>query len=470
MSEADLRAEVADLRSRLAEAEAELEDRKQFVAQVMDAEDRARRRIAQLIHDDALQSLLAANQDLMEAAPGREQVMRAHDVVSSTIAQLREAMIALHPVTLKHGGLESALGAVARQAERQGALEVTVQIDEGVLGRNDELVLALARELLANVAKHSGATSASVRIAPLADSIELQVMDDGTGMTADRRREALVVGHIGLASVAQRVEANGGELEIESAPGSGTRVRASCSIKTRRARAELASREAGRRRLFGRRLIVRRLIVRRLDRRGLDNGRIVRWQVDHATRVTRIGRDVVKRLVSDATVRIGGWRLLRRKRRLGFGGHLRLGGRLRRDFLCGSLLGRSFFRLLVRGRCRCCRAVHRMLRGPIAATSCSTRGVGIGASVEANCRTSTAPAVNSATLAIPAAAFAPSAAPPSVAPPPASPRPPPPAAAALLSAPPPAPAPAAPLAPAPAEAEPPAPALTPPIPSLPEIA
>ncbi len=36
----------------------------------MDAEDRARRRIAQLIHDDALQSLLAANQELMEAAPG----------------------------------------------------------------------------------------------------------------------------------------------------------------------------------------------------------------------------------------------------------------------------------------------------------------------------------------------------------------------------------------------------------------
>lgn len=225
MSEADLRAEIADLRSRLAEAEAELEDRKQFVAQVMDAEDRARRRIAQLIHDDALQSLLAANQDLMEAAPGREQVMRAHDVVSSTIAQLREAMIALHPVTLKEGGLEPALGAVARQAERQGGgLDVSVHIDEGVLGRNDELVLALARELLANVAKHSGATSASVRITPGEDAIELQVMDDGGGMSAERRREALVEGHIGLASVAQRVEANGGELELESAPGSGTRV------------------------------------------------------------------------------------------------------------------------------------------------------------------------------------------------------------------------------------------------------
>ena len=62
MTEADLRAEVEDLRRRLADAEAELEARKQFVAQVMEAEERARLRIAELIHDDALQSLLAANQ------------------------------------------------------------------------------------------------------------------------------------------------------------------------------------------------------------------------------------------------------------------------------------------------------------------------------------------------------------------------------------------------------------------------
>lgn len=226
MSEADLRAEIEELRRRLVAAEAELDDRRQFVAQVMEAEDRARRRIAQLIHDDALQSLLAANQDLMEAAPGREQVMRAHEIVSSTIAQLREAMLALHPVTLEHGGLEQALGAVARQAERQGGgLAVTVEIDNGIFGRNDELVLALARELLSNVARHSGARAASVRLRAVEGSIELEVSDDGTGIAAARPREALAEGHIGLASVEQRVEANGGELRVDSEPGAGTRVR-----------------------------------------------------------------------------------------------------------------------------------------------------------------------------------------------------------------------------------------------------
>ena len=225
MTDADLRAEIDDLRRRLAEAEAELEDRSQFVAQVMEAEDRARLRIAELIHDDALQSLLAANQDLIEAAPGREQVTRAHEVVSGTIAQLREAMVALHPVTLSQGGLEQALSAIARQAERQSAgLAVTVDLDPTAVGRNDELVLAISRELLSNVARHSHANTATVGVHAEDGAIELSVADDGEGMVKTRRREALAEGHIGLASVAQRIEANGGEFQLKATAGSGTKV------------------------------------------------------------------------------------------------------------------------------------------------------------------------------------------------------------------------------------------------------
>ena len=225
MTEADLRAEIEDLKRRLAEAEAELEARKQFVAQVMEAEDRARLRIAQLIHDDALQSLLAANQDLMEAAPGREQVTRAHEVVNGTIEQLREAMLALHPVTLQQGGLEQALSAIARQAERQGAgLSVEVDLDPAALGWNDELVLAISRELLSNVARHSHARDARVEVRRKDGAVEITVADDGEGMVPGRRREAVAEGHIGLASVTQRVEANGGEIQLQTTPGAGTQV------------------------------------------------------------------------------------------------------------------------------------------------------------------------------------------------------------------------------------------------------
>lgn len=197
----------------------ELAECRLLVSQVMQAEDHARRRIAQLIHDDSLQSLLAANQELIEAAPGRTQVMRAHEVVEGTIARLREAMMALHPVTLEQGGFEQALGAVARGAARQGGFEVKVDIDGRALEYDDETLLAVGRELLTNAARHSEASHVGVSVRRDGDVIVLEVVDDGRGMEAGRRENALEQGHIGLASVTQRLQASGGELEIESEPG-----------------------------------------------------------------------------------------------------------------------------------------------------------------------------------------------------------------------------------------------------------
>ena len=167
---------AADLDALQAENEElrqELEECRQLVVQVMQAEDQGRRRIAQLIHDDSLQTLLAANQELIEAAPGRAQVTRAHEVVEGAIARLREAMMALHPVTLEEGGFEQALGAVARQAARQGGFEVATEIDREAIDANDEMLLAVARELLTNTARHSGATAVSVSLARAGDQVEL---------------------------------------------------------------------------------------------------------------------------------------------------------------------------------------------------------------------------------------------------------------------------------------------------------
>lgn len=214
----DLRAENERLRH-------ELEECRQLVVQVMEAEDEGRRRIAQLIHDDSLQTLLAANQELIEAAPGRAQVTRAHEVVEGAIARLREAMMALHPVTLEEGGLELAIGAVARQAARQGGFEVATAIAPEAVDVNDELVLAVARELLTNAARHARASKVSVSLSRDGRQLELVVADDGGGFSSERRRQALAEGHIGLASVSQRLKSAGGELEISSS-AEGTTARA----------------------------------------------------------------------------------------------------------------------------------------------------------------------------------------------------------------------------------------------------
>lgn len=215
--------ELEQLREDNARLSDELATARKLIAEVMKAEDVGRRRIAQLIHDDSLQSLLAANQELIEAAPGRAQVQRAHEVVEGAIARLREAMMALHPVTLEQGGFEQALGAVARQAARLGAFEVTIEVDESALDHEDELMLAIARELLTNAAHHAGAAEVRVAVRRRAEMLELEISDDGRGIEPGRPEAALSEGHIGLAAVAERVQQCGGTLELQSS-GSGTRV------------------------------------------------------------------------------------------------------------------------------------------------------------------------------------------------------------------------------------------------------
>jgi two-component system, NarL family, sensor kinase len=225
----ELRAENERLRAELAALRAELNVNRQFVSQVIEAEDQGRRRIAQLIHDDSLQTLLAANQELIEAAPGRAQVQRAHEVLEAAIKRLREAVEALHPVTLEQGGLEQALGAVARQAGRQGGFETQIEIDRSALDLHDELLLAVARELLTNAARHAQASLVTVKLGRSSYGLEMEIADDGRGIEPGRREAALAQGHIGLASVTQRVQSAGGSFALESS-SRGTIARTSLPL------------------------------------------------------------------------------------------------------------------------------------------------------------------------------------------------------------------------------------------------
>jgi two-component system, NarL family, sensor kinase len=193
-----------------------------LMAQSLESDERSRREIAESLHDQALQTLLAANQDLLEAAPGREGVTRAHEIVGATIEEIREQVSALHPVTLQEGGLATALAAVARRAERQGGFKCELEVDPEATGENDVVVLAVARELLTNAAKHAGAARVEVRVSREGDTAVLEVADDGRGIQPGRRENAVREGHIGLASIAYRVDGAGGTFELET--GSGTRA------------------------------------------------------------------------------------------------------------------------------------------------------------------------------------------------------------------------------------------------------
>jgi two-component system NarL family sensor kinase len=221
-----------------AEIEALATLRGRLVAENLEAEERVRQRISEQLHDGALQDLLAARQDLVEAAgPGadpqtREEMLGyARQGVERAVKLLREAVHALHPVVLQHGGLEAAMRAAADQAARQGAFRAEVTVDPAAAGVRDELVLSLARELLNNAAKHAQADVVRVTVALRDDDLLLQVSDDGRGLDADAIAAAPMNGHIGLASLTQRVEAVGGTVDLHgSTGGRGTTVLARLPI------------------------------------------------------------------------------------------------------------------------------------------------------------------------------------------------------------------------------------------------
>jgi two-component system, NarL family, sensor kinase len=208
------------------------EQRGQLAAHALTAEQRERRRLSETLHDESLPALSLARQELVDyRQSGREASFdRAREMIEQAMAQLRGEIFELHPYVLDYAGLPAALRAIAdRYSERMGA-EVAVAVDPAASGHHDDLIVVIARELLANAAKHSRASRVDVTVAADAERIELEVRDDGVGFAANRPAAALLDGHIGLASTEQRARSAGGDLVISSAPGRGTTVRATLPL------------------------------------------------------------------------------------------------------------------------------------------------------------------------------------------------------------------------------------------------
>ncbi|HYU61663.1 MAG TPA: PAS domain S-box protein [Solirubrobacterales bacterium] len=222
------------LERRAREVQELADQRARLVLELMSAEERERRRISQALHDDALQNLLAAKQDLIDARRNGERdveaIGRAEESIGRTIEQLRDTALELHPLLLENEGLAVALDAVAKGAAALGGFRCSVRVETDASGVNDQVVLAIVRELLVNAAKHSDADRVSVVVERDDGQLVLDVVDDGKGMPATRYEAALSEGHLGLASIAQRLDALGGALEVSSAPGGGTAVSAALPV------------------------------------------------------------------------------------------------------------------------------------------------------------------------------------------------------------------------------------------------
>jgi len=214
-------------------------DRRHLLGQLITAQEEERRRLAGDLHDDAIQSLTAARMhlsvlhhqldrlgDATSPAVGTA-LAHARDNLEQGLAAARTFLFDLRPPLLDSAGLEPALRQqLAKLAERSGCkTEVTWLLDERLDADLETVAFRVVQEALANVARHAGATTVWVRTERDGADVVLQVADDGVGFDPPAARErAAATGHLGLRSMAERIQTAGGSLDITSGPGHGTRV------------------------------------------------------------------------------------------------------------------------------------------------------------------------------------------------------------------------------------------------------
>jgi signal transduction histidine kinase len=208
----------ADLRARLEELRASR-------ARIVEAADLERRRIERNLHDATQQRLtsvaiglgLAASKLASDREGAAVTLDQAREALTTALAELRDLSQGIHPGILTERGLAPALEDLAYTAP------FPVKVAADVDGRLPEQVEAgayyVAAEALANIAKHAEASSARIEITRSHGRLLMRVRDDGIG-GADPQRGS------GLRGLADRVQALGGTLAVESPPSGGTDVRA----------------------------------------------------------------------------------------------------------------------------------------------------------------------------------------------------------------------------------------------------
>jgi two-component system, NarL family, sensor histidine kinase UhpB len=202
-------------------------ERRRAGTAALQAQEQERARIARDLHDEVNQSLtglLLRLEAVREAAPPEleGELAETKALANQAMTELLSLARQLRPTALDDLGLAAA---TAGQVERLGRGEIeTTLATEGDFADLDAdaqlVVYRVAQEALSNAARHSGAERVEVALRRRGDGgVELDVSDDGRGFAFDESE-----GGLGIAGMRERALLIGGELTIESRPGSGTSV------------------------------------------------------------------------------------------------------------------------------------------------------------------------------------------------------------------------------------------------------
>ncbi len=208
--------------------------RRRLVSEVLQADARNSRMLSEQLHDGPLQNLLAARFDLNElrTRPSAANIDRVDSALMESVAALRSAVSTLHPQVLEGAGLTAAVKQLICGHEQRWETPIEACLEEVGRPAGQTMLYRAARELLGNVAKHARANRIRVELNRVGDTVTLRVSDDGIGFDPAILAERVAQGHIGLASVEAGIEAMGGSVRLDTAPGTGTTVTVTLATPT----------------------------------------------------------------------------------------------------------------------------------------------------------------------------------------------------------------------------------------------
>ncbi len=218
-----------ELQHRYREGMRAQQELKELSARLVSAQEEERRAISRELHDEVGQSLSALLMEAGNAAatvPRESTEVRGHmesikKLAEASVNVIRNMTLLLRPSMLDDFGLVPALEWQAREVSKRTGMRVHVTAEESSGELSDELktcIYRVVQEALHNCARHANARSVNVTVRQEPFKILLSVEDDGSGFDAGRVRG------LGLVGMQERVNHLGGAFEIDSSPGTGTRV------------------------------------------------------------------------------------------------------------------------------------------------------------------------------------------------------------------------------------------------------
>ncbi|HSQ39229.1 MAG TPA: GAF domain-containing sensor histidine kinase, partial [Anaerolineales bacterium] len=188
-----------------------------------------RNRLARDLHDSAKQKAFAALAQLGTAngifnsnqAGIKPHLVEAENLVYEVIQELSFLIQEIYPMALQAKGLPASLRDYIFEWENRNDIPISLDIraERPLELETEQAIYRIIQETLANIARHSHATRGEVCLVYRPDALEVTISDDGVGFEVSQK-----IGGMGLRSIRERVGSIRGSIQIQSTPGSGTRV------------------------------------------------------------------------------------------------------------------------------------------------------------------------------------------------------------------------------------------------------